>query len=111
MNTVNKGRFRWLVFRDGTAWIGAALEFNIVVTGDDPRVVEAELHEAVRGYLESAKKIKGFRTQQINATLNQEADAEYEDRWSMARKAMQTSTPSPLSSDIYKAGIANLAVA
>ena len=109
MNTVKKGLYRWMIFREDNAWIGVALEFNIVVTGDDPKIVEVELQEAVLGYLESAKKLKGFRTNQVDSLLNQRADAEYETRWI---KATQTSpdrsVPSPYS-DIYKAGIASLA--
>jgi len=114
MNTVKSGAYRWMIFRDGDTWVGVALEFNIVITGDDPKVVEIELHEAVLGYLESAKKLKkGFRESQINATLNQEADQEYEVRWISATQARQAAVdkniPSPLSADIYKAGISNLA--
>ena len=108
MNTPQRGRFRWMIFKDRESWVGVALEFNIVITGDDPRVVETELHEAVTGYLESAKKLKGFRSQQVNTLLNQNADKEYESKWAVARKAMQKDIPSPFSSNIYKAGISNL---
>ena len=114
MNTPNTGQFRWVIFKEAKDWIGAALEFNIVVTGTDPRVVEAELNEAVLGYLESAKGLKGIRPHQINGILNQKADVEYENRWQTAqetgREAAKGNVPSPLSPDIYKAGIANLAV-
>ncbi|OHA26800.1 MAG: hypothetical protein A3C06_01530 [Candidatus Taylorbacteria bacterium RIFCSPHIGHO2_02_FULL_46_13] len=110
MNTPQSGAYRWMIFKDGDSWVGVALEFNIVVTGEDPKVVEFELQEAVIGYLESAKKIKGFRTHQVNSILNQEAEKEYEDKWV---RATQTATPggnvlSPLSG-IYKAGISSLA--
>lgn len=108
MNTPRSGKYRWMVFRDGDLWVGVALEFNIVVTGDDPRIVEIELQEAVLGYLESAKKIKGFRTGQVNSTLNQRADREYEEKWLKATQS-QKKVVSPFS-DIYKAGISNLAV-
>ena len=111
MNTPQSGQFRWIIFKEAGDWIGAALEFNIVVTGEDPRVVEAELNEAVVGYLESTRAIKGFRPQQINAVLNQETDEEYETRWNNAQQNIQADTPSPLSSDIYKFWVANLAVA
>lgn len=88
------------------------LEFNIVVAGKDPRVVEVELHEAVLGYLESAKKVKGVRSGQVNALLNQTSESEYEERWESARKLMlKGPDPSPLSSNIYKAGISNLVMA
>ena len=109
MNTLRTGTFRWIIFKDGKDWIGTALEFNITVVGKDPRVVEAELHEAVLGYLEAAKKSKGVRPQHIHRILNQVADEEYEKQWALARKSMQTSVLSPLSSAIYKFGMANLA--
>ncbi len=105
--------YRWMIFRDGTSWVGVALEFNIVATGEDPRVVEFELQEAVLGYIESAERLKGFRTGQVNSILNQKSDDEYEKKW---RQATQTTTPtkkgsvpSPFS-DIYKAGVSSLAV-
>ena len=84
MNTTQRGHYRWMIFKDAASgeWVGVALEFNIVVTGDDPQVVEAELTEAVVGYLESAKKAeKGFRPEHVNAVLNQSIDEEYEMRW------------------------------
>ncbi len=112
MNTPQFGQYRWIIFKDGREWVGTALEFNITIVGDDPRVVEAELSEAVVGYLEATKKAtKGLRPQQINAVLNQEADEEYETRWAEARQSTQSSVPSPLSRDIYKFGATNLAAA
>lgn len=97
-----------MIFKEGSSWIGVAMEFNIVVTGDDPRVVEAELQEAVLGYLESARKLKkGFREQQVNTILNQETSKEYEDRW-IAAYNQNGDTPSPIS-DFYKFGVSNLA--
>ena len=112
MNTVSSGAYRWMVFKEGDAWIGVALEFNIVVTGEDPRVVESELQEAVIGYLESAKKIKGFQSSQVNSILNQRTEQEYESKWTDASRPAssrgETGTPSPFS-DIYKMGISNLA--
>lgn len=114
MNTVKQGRYRWMIFKDGNDWVGVALEFNIVVTGQDPRVVEVELQEAVLGYLEAAKKLKGFRANQVNALLNQKSDDEYEERWTRARQIFTApkkgGVVSPLSG-IYKAGISSLAVA
>lgn len=101
-----------MIFKEDDTWIGVALEFNLVVTGNDPKVVEIELQEAVLGYLESAKKTKGFRTQQINSVLNQEADEEYESRWTQATQARanQKGIPSPIVG-VYKAGIGSLAIA
>lgn len=103
-----------MIFKEGTSWIGVALEFNIVVTGEDPRIVDIELQEAVLGYIESAKKLKGFRTTQVNSILNQKSDEEYEAKWAQARKTLATPqkriVPSPFSG-IYKAGVSSLAVA
>ena len=102
-----------MILKDGSSWVGVALEFNIVVTGEDPRVVEVELQEAVLGYLESTKKLKGFRAEQVNALLNQKADNEYEEKWAQARQIFvapkKQGIRSPFS-DIYKAGISSLAV-
>ena len=113
MNTPSKGQFRWMIFKDKKVWIGVALEFNITVVGDDPRVVEVELQEAVLGYIESAKKFaRGIRPAQVQTILNQKPDAAYEAQWRVARASMpKTGVPSPLSPSIYKFGIANLAAA
>jgi hypothetical protein len=112
MNSVKNGSYRWMIYKEGDTWIGVALEFNIVVTGNDPKIAEIELEEAVIGYLESAKKLNdGFRPQQINSLLNQEADKEYEDKWNGAMDSEKTaddkSVVSPFS-DVYKAGRASL---
>ena len=53
MNTPKQGTYRWMIYKEGDSWIGVVMEFNIVVTGEDPRMVEIELNEAVIGYLES----------------------------------------------------------
>ena len=58
MNTYQKGSVRTIIFKDKDTWVGVALEFNIVETGDDPREVFLMLDEAIRGYIISAKKSK-----------------------------------------------------
>ena len=108
MNTPKQGTYRWMIYKEGDSWIGVAMEFNIVVTGEDPRMEEIELNEAVIGYLESVKKIKGFRDGQINPILNQMTEQEYENLWTSATAKNQGAVPSPLS-DIYKLGIGSLA--
>jgi len=65
-----------LVFHETDAWYAVALEFNIVDAGDTPQEAMLLLFEAIRGYLESAKKIKARP-----AILNQSADPEYEKKW------------------------------
>lgn len=77
MNTAQKGTVRSIVFKDGDTWYGVALEFNIVESGDDFDVVMFNLHNAITGYVESQKKIKGSRF----APLNQKSDPEYEAMW------------------------------
>ncbi len=101
-----------MIFKDGDSWVGVALEFNIVVTGIDPKIVEFELQEAVQGYLESARELKGFRPQQVNSILNQDVEEEYESKWASATQTQAVKDKgnvlSPLSG-IYKAGVASLA--
>lgn len=77
MNTTKKGTIRCIIFKEDNVWYGVGLEFNIVESGDDADVVMFNLHEAIRGYVESQKKIKGNRL----APLNQKADVEYESLW------------------------------
>jgi hypothetical protein len=77
MNTPQKGAVRCIIFKDGDTWYGVALEFNIVESADDPDVVQVNLNEAIRGYVESQRKIKGSRV----APLNQKTDPEYEVFW------------------------------
>lgn len=77
MNTPSKGKFRHIVFKDGDTWYAVALEFNIVESSDDAKLAFFNLLQAVSGYIQSAKKIKGSRFQ----SLNQISDSEYEDMW------------------------------
>ena len=61
-----------MIFKDNDTWFGVALEFNLVVEGEDPHLVELELQDAVIGYLESVKKLEhGFRAQHTEGILNQ----------------------------------------
>lgn len=78
MNTSDKGTFRHIVFKDGDTWYAVALEFNIVESSDDPKLAYFNLLQAVSGYVQSAKKIKGSRFQ----SLNQISDPQYEKLWS-----------------------------
>ncbi len=108
-NTTKKGKYRWIVFKKGTQWYATALEFNIVQVGDDPNLVYLELQEAVRGYIEAAQKIKGFREKAIHPMLNQKSDEAYEMLWNQA----QSSTKQPASElpkNVFNFGTRNLAV-
>lgn len=79
MNTPQKGAVRCIVFKEDDTWYAVGLEFNIVESGDDADVVRFNLDEALAGYVESQLKIKGSRV----SPLNQWADDEYEQLWSL----------------------------
>lgn len=108
-NTIKKGKYRWIVFKKGAQWYGAALEFNIVQVGDDPNLVLFELQEAVKGYLEAAQKIKGFREKAVNPMLNQKSDDAYEELWDLAQLAGQKPVAA-LPKNVFDFGTRNLAV-
>lgn len=81
-NTHQSGSVRNIIFKEKGEWFGVALEFNIVETGDSPEEVMLLLNEAVKGYVESAKKAKlSIRV------LNQEVDPEYEALWDEKSKS------------------------
>lgn len=95
MNTYQKGSIRTIIFKDKDIWVGVALEFNIVETGDDPREVFLMLDEAIRGYIYSAKKSR-IRPN----ILNQISDKEYEDLW----KSLNSNKPVKSPYQIYSFG-------
>jgi len=75
-NTLQKGSVRYIIFREENNWYGVGLEFNIVESGSTPQEAMLLLFEAIRGYVESAKKIKARPY-----ILNQKSDSEYEQMW------------------------------
>lgn len=77
MNTPTKGKFRHIVFRENAIWYAVALEFNIVESAGTAKKAFENLLQAVDGYIESLKTLKGARF----APLNQEPDTEYEALW------------------------------
>lgn len=89
MNTPEKGKFRHIVFRDGDTWYAVALEFNIVESSDDPKLAYLNLLQAVGGYVESCKKLKGARFH----PLNQKADPEYEQLWKTLNSPKHIKSP------------------
>ena len=89
INTPTKGTFRHIVFKDGDTWYAVALEFNIVESSDDPKLAFFNLLQAVSGYIESSKKIKGSRFQ----SLNQQPDQEYEKLWSNLHSSKPVKSP------------------
>ncbi len=80
-NTLRDSAVRTVIFREGDAYLGAALEFNIVESGDTPQEVMLLLDDAVKGYVESARKRK-----LSIGVLNQEVEPAYEALWQSARE-------------------------
>ena len=95
MNTPEKGSFRHIVFQDGDTWYAVALEFNIVESSDDPKLAFMSLLQAVSGYVQSSKKLKGARF----SPLNQKTDSEYEQLWTILNS--KKSIKSPFKIDMY----------
>jgi hypothetical protein len=91
MKEFYEGQVRYIVFKEGDAWYAAGLEFNIVESGDDPRIAFNNLVDAVEGYVEAARK---FKDSQL---LIQETDPEYEKLWTAASAATKTSSSFPVS--------------
>jgi hypothetical protein len=89
MNTVKKGSVRYIVFKEVDTWYAVGLEFNIVESGDDPQIAMFGLFEAIAGYVEAFKKIKGARP----AVLNQKPDKEYEDMWNKLASGSPIKSP------------------
>jgi len=94
MNTTQKGSVRYIVFKDNRVWYAVGLEFNIIESGDDPRIAYNNLLDAIDGYVESIAKIKGSRL----APLNQKPDAEYEKLWSILNAKKPVKSPYQINS-------------
>lgn len=73
--TIKNNSVRYIVFKEADTWYAAGLEFNIVESGDDPDEALLLLFEAIRGYANSAKKLKSPQL------LKQKTDPEYEKMW------------------------------
>ena len=84
-NTLHKGQVRNVIFKDGNAFYGAALEFNIVEVADSPQEAMLLLDEAMKGYVEAARKHK-----LSISVLNQTVDPEYLTLWSAGQKGSAT---------------------
>src|SRR3989344_8918449 len=97
MNTPRKGKVRYVVFKDSDTWYAVGLEFNIVESGDDPRIALVNLLHAIHGYIESCRKIKGARV----SPLNQKADEEYENLWQTTNSKKSVKSPF----EIYSSGV------
>jgi hypothetical protein len=103
-NSIQKGKVRYIVFKEGSTWYAAALEFNIVEEAETPQAALFYLLEAIRGYVKSAKKIKG----RMHLALNQKPDAEYEKMWKAA-EAQKRDHPIKSPYQIYAHGAQQLA--
>lgn len=75
-NTAERGRVRYIIFREGETWYGVALEFNLVVEGDDQASTFLNLQEAIRGYVTTTRQHK-IRPM----VLNQQPSKEYSQLW------------------------------
>jgi len=84
-NTLRKGQVRNVIFKDGNAFYGAALEFNIVEVADSPQEAMLLLDEAMKGYVEVARKHK-----LPISVLNQQADPDYLALWNAGQKGAAT---------------------
>ena len=87
-NTLQKGSFRRIIFKEGDTWYAVALEFNLVVSAVDPRVAMFELFEAVDGYLDSVKK-----SNSRPFALNQVTEKEYENMWTDLNEGKLVASP------------------
>ncbi len=89
MNTAQKGRVRYIVFKEKDTWYAVGLEFNIVEYAEDPQIALLRLFEALDGYLESFRMIKGARPY----VLNQTTEKEYEDLWQKLQSGKPIKSP------------------
>lgn len=88
-NTAQKGSVRYIVFKEKDTWYAVGLEFNIVESAENPQLALFRMFEAIRGYVDSFKKIKGARPY----ALNQKTDDEYEDLWNNLRAKKPIKSP------------------
>jgi hypothetical protein len=89
MNTPQKGKVRWIVFKDKDTWYASCLEFNIVESGEDARIALINMFDAMTGYIESVGKVKGSRYH----ALNQKPADEYEKLWAIANGENKIKSP------------------
>jgi len=96
-NTLQKGSVRYIIFKEDDTWYGVALEFNVIVDGDNPVEVMASLFEAIEGYVETVRKMK-MRPH----PLNQIPGKEYQDMWRKLEESREEEKPIP--QNIYTFG-------
>lgn len=93
MNTPQKGQVRYIVFKDAGTWYAVGLEFNIIESGESPLIALNNLFDAMEGYVESCRKVKGSRL----SPLNQKTDTEYEKLWKIANSKKPVKSPYKIS--------------
>ncbi len=81
-NTFKKGVSRVLIFFDTAekVWYGVALDFNLIVDGNEPETVRKDLRNLMLDYIDSAKKLGDEKL------LNRKIDSEYEKIWKELEK-------------------------
>ncbi len=87
-NTLQKGSVRYIVFKENDSFQAVGLELNIVVDGPTKETALFNLFDAIKGYVESAKKAN-LRPN----VLNQKADEEYEALWKNLNSSNPVSSP------------------
>jgi hypothetical protein len=97
MNTPQKGKVRWIVFKEKDTWYASCLEFNIVESGDDARIALVNMFDTMTGYIESVRKVKGSRYH----ALNQNTEEEYEKLWTIATSDKKIKSPLTIESFGY----------
>ncbi len=88
VNTFQKGSVRYIVFKENDSFHAVGLELNIVVDGSTKETALFTLFDAIKGYIESAKKAS-LRP----IVLNQKADDEYEELWRKLNKNEPIKSP------------------
>jgi len=89
-NKLQKGKVRYIIFKESGTWYGVALEFNIVEGGDNPLEVMASLFQAIQGYIETARKMK-----MRPIPLNQVPEKEYQEMWDKLEEVKESKTDIP----------------
>ncbi len=76
-NTLKKGKFRILVYKDKkeNIFLATILEFNLTLSSDNKEVLLLEIQQAAKDYIESANELKAVDL------LNQKVDDELDSIW------------------------------
>lgn len=99
-NTIKRGSVRYVIFKEGDTWYGAALEFNIVEAGKNPKEVMDSLFEAIQGYVETVQKLK-----MRPIPLNQKPEPEYQKLWEKLESEREKKDTYLLPKNVYNFGI------